>query len=438
MGEFRNTQVPGAGQGIIVHGAQWGDEGKGKIVDLLTESAKAVVRFQGGNNAGHTLVVGGEKTVVHLLPSGILHDGTACLIGNGVVLDPEVLCREMDMLATKGINVSPERLVISRKTHVIMSYHRLIDAARESLRAGGKIGTTGRGIGPCYEDKMARIGIRAGDFADPELLARKIAQALIEKNTLFTKLYDMPALDPAAVAEGLAPVAKRLLPYLGDVSSIIQKTMAAGGDVLFEGAQGTHLDIDHGTYPFVTSSNTVSGQAAAGSGCSPSVLSRVVAVVKAYTTRVGSGPFPTELFGTIGDYLQQHGGEVGATTGRKRRCGWLDLALLRESARLSGPTDIALTKLDVLSGLYEIKICIGYRYKGKVYEYPPQEEGALEFVEPIYETMPGWEEDLSGITTWEDLPLAAREYVSRIEQSLQTTCSILSVGPDRRQTIIRG
>ncbi|MGE4539301.1 MAG: adenylosuccinate synthase [Desulfovibrio sp.] len=438
MAEQRNQQASGTGRGIVIHGAQWGDEGKGKIVDLLTESAKAVVRFQGGNNAGHTLVVGGEKTIVHLMPSGILHPGTVCLIGNGVVLDPEVLCREMDTLGEKGVHVTPERLVISKKTQIIMPYHRLLDGARETLRAGGKIGTTGRGIGPCYEDKMARIGIRAGDFADPELLAKKIAQALIEKNTLFTKLYNMPALDPGVVAEGLAPVAGRLLPYLGDVSTVIQKTLAGGGDVLFEGAQGTHLDIDHGTYPFVTSSNTVAGQAAAGSGCSTAVLGRVVAVVKAYTTRVGSGPFPTELFGTIGDYLQEKGGEYGATTGRKRRCGWLDLALLRESARLSGPTDIALTKLDVLSGLYEVKLCIGYRYKGKIHEYPPQEEGALEHVEPIYETMPGWEEDISGITAWEDLPLAAREYVSRIEQSLKTTCSIISVGPDRRQTILRG
>ncbi len=438
MGEYRTAQTPGVGRGIVIHGAQWGDEGKGKIVDLLTESAKAVVRFQGGNNAGHTLVVGGEKTIVHLLPSGILHGDTTCLIGNGVVLDPEVLCREMDTLAARGVDVSPQRLVVSRKTHIIMPYHRLLDGARETLRAGSKIGTTGRGIGPCYEDKMARIGIRAGDFADPELLGRKIAQALVEKNALFTHLYGLEPLNAAAVAEGMLAVAQRLIPYLGDVSTVIQKTLATGGDVLFEGAQGTHLDIDHGTYPFVTSSNTVSGQAAAGSGCSPQVLSRVVAVVKAYTTRVGSGPFPTELFGTVGDYLQQKGGEFGATTGRKRRCGWLDLALLRESARLSGPTEIALTKLDVLSGLYEIKICIGYRYKGKVFEYPPQEEGALDHVEPIYETMPGWEEDLSEVTAWEDLPLAAREYVSRIEQSLQTTCSILSVGPDRRQTILRG
>ncbi|NDY58351.1 adenylosuccinate synthase [Desulfovibrio sulfodismutans] len=426
-----------AGRGIVVHGAQWGDEGKGKIVDLLTENAHAVVRFQGGNNAGHTLVVGGEKTIVHLIPSGILHPGTACLVGNGVVLDPEVLCREMDMLAAKGVDVSPKRLKISKKTQVIMPYHRLLDGARETLRAGAKIGTTGRGIGPCYEDKMARIGIRAGDFADPELLRAKIETALVEKNALFANLYGLEAVDPAAVFEAVLPVAERLTPHLGDVSTEIQKALGAGGDVLFEGAQGTHLDIDHGTYPFVTSSNTVAGQASAGSGCAPSVLSRIVAVVKAYTTRVGSGPFPTELFGTVGDYLQSQGGEFGATTGRRRRCGWLDLVLLREAARLSGPTEIALTKLDVLSGLFELKLCIGYRYKGKVYEYPPQEENALEHVEPLYETMPGWDEDITGLTAWEDLPLAAREYVSRIEQALGTRCSLLSVGPDRRQTIVR-
>ncbi|MEF3698903.1 adenylosuccinate synthase [Desulfolutivibrio sp.] len=426
-----------AGRGIVVHGAQWGDEGKGKIVDLLTENAHAVVRFQGGNNAGHTLVVGGEKTIVHLIPSGILHPGTACLVGNGVVLDPEVLCREMDMLAAKGVDVSPKRLKISKKTQVIMPYHRLLDGARETLRAGAKIGTTGRGIGPCYEDKMARIGIRAGDFADSELLRAKIETALVEKNALFANLYGLEAVDPAAVFEAVLPVAERLVPHLADVSTEIQKALGAGGDVLFEGAQGTHLDIDHGTYPFVTSSNTVAGQASAGSGCAPSVLSRIVAVVKAYTTRVGSGPFPTELFGTVGDYLQSQGGEFGATTGRRRRCGWLDLVLLREAARLSGPTEIALTKLDVLSGLFELKLCIGYRYKGKVYEYPPQEENALEHVEPLYETMPGWDEDITGLTAWEDLPLAAREYVSRIEQALGTRCSLLSVGPDRRQTIIR-
>ncbi|QLA21410.1 adenylosuccinate synthase [Desulfolutivibrio sulfoxidireducens] len=426
-----------AGQGIVVHGAQWGDEGKGKIVDLLTEDAQAVVRFQGGNNAGHTLVVGGEKTIVHLIPSGILHPGTTCLVGNGVVLDPEVLCREMDMLAARGVDVSPKRLIISKKTQVIMSYHRVLDGARETLRAGARIGTTGRGIGPCYEDKMARIGIRAGDFADPDLLRAKIAAALVEKNALFTGLYGLAAMDPKAVFEAVLPVAERLVPHLGDVSTEIQKTLGAGGNVLFEGAQGTHLDIDHGTYPFVTSSNTVAGQAAAGSGCAPSTLSRIVAVVKAYTTRVGSGPFPTELFGTVGDYLQSQGGEFGATTGRRRRCGWLDLVLLREAARLSGPTEIALTKLDVLSGLFEVKLCIGYRSKGRVHEYPPQEENALEHVEPLYETMPGWEEDISGITAWKDLPLAAREYVSRIEQALGTRCSLLSVGPDRRQTIIR-
>jgi len=425
------------GRGIVIHGAQWGDEGKGKIVDLLTETALAVVRFQGGNNAGHTLVVGGEKTIVHLIPSGILHAGKKCLIGNGVVLDPVVLCTEIDMLRTRGVAVSAERLRISKKTQVIMVYHRALDGARESMKAGAKIGTTGRGIGPCYEDKMARIGIRAGDFSNESLLKAKIEAALVEKNALFKHLYGMDPIDPAKVFEDILPTARRLVPYLSDVSSEIQQSLASGGDVLFEGAQGTHLDIDHGTYPFVTSSNTVAGQAAAGSGCAPSKLERIVAVVKAYTTRVGSGPFPTELFGEVGDYLQSQGGEFGATTGRKRRCGWLDLVLLREAARLSGPTEIALTKLDVLSGLAEVKLCMGYRYKDEVYEYPPQEENALADVEPIYETMPGWREDISQVKSWRELPLAAREYVSRIEQSLQTKCSILSVGPDRSQTIIR-
>ncbi len=425
------------GRGVVVHGAQWGDEGKGKIVDLLTETVQAVVRFQGGNNAGHTLVVGGEKTILHLIPSGILHPGKKCLIGNGVVLDPEVLCKEIDTLGSKGVDVSPERLRISKKTQIIMPYHKAIDGARESMKAGAKIGTTGRGIGPCYEDKMARIGIRAGDFSNADLLREKIKAALVEKNALFTHLYGMEPFDPEKVFADLTPTAQRLLPYLSDVSSEIQQTVGNGGDVLFEGAQGTHLDIDHGTYPFVTSSNTVTGQAAAGSGCAPGMLGRIVAVVKAYTTRVGSGPFPTELFGEVGDYLQSQGGEFGATTGRRRRCGWLDLALLRESARLCGPTEIALTKLDVLSGLAEVKLCMGYRYKGEVYEYPPQEENALADVEPIFETMPGWQEDITRITSWRDLPLTAREYVSRIEQALSTKCSILSVGPDRSQTILR-
>ncbi len=420
---------------IVVFGSQWGDEGKGKIVDMLAEKAAAIVRFQGGNNAGHTLVVGGEKCVLHLIPSGILHPGKVCLIGNGVVLDPKVFCQEIDTLEAKGVDASPGRLMISKKTHVIMPYHRLMDGCRESaLSAGNKIGTTGRGIGPCYEDKMQRVGIRAADLADPALLRRKIESALQEKNVLFRHLYKTEPLDAEAVLNEMMPFAERVAPYLGDVSSAIQKAKAEGGMVLFEGAQGTHLDIDHGTYPFVTSSNTVTSNAAAGSGSSPRDLTRIIAIVKAYTTRVGGGPFPTELLDATGDYLQSKGGEFGATTGRKRRCGWLDVALLRESVRLNGPTELAITKLDVLSGLPELRICTQYRYRGRVIDYPPQEQEGLALVEPVYETMPGWREDITAARCLDDLPEAARAYLRRIEQHLGVPVGLVSVGPDRAQT----
>ncbi|WP_028587877.1 adenylosuccinate synthase [Desulfocurvus vexinensis] len=423
----------------VVMGAQWGDEGKGKIVDLLTEDAEIIVRFQGGNNAGHTLVVDGEQVILHLIPSGILHGSKRCLVGNGVVLDPVVFLQEVDKLAARGVDVSPGRLVVSAKTHVIMPYHRLLDTARETSKASGdKIGTTGRGIGPCYEDKMARIGIRAADLADPGLLRAKIERALVEKNALLAGLYGQPALDAEAVFREVLPVAGRMAAYVGDVAGIVGEAMAAGRNVLFEGAQGTHLDIDHGTYPFVTSSNTVSGNAAAGSGCAPGALTRVVAVVKAYTTRVGSGPFPTELGDAAGEHMQRVGAEFGATTGRKRRCGWLDLALLRESVRLNGPTDIALTKLDVLGGLAELKLCTAYRYKGRQQDYPPLEENSMALVEPVYEAMPGWSEDISACRTFADLPENCRRYVERIEAVLGVRCSLVSVGPDRRQTIMRG
>ncbi|MBF0480118.1 MAG: adenylosuccinate synthase [Desulfovibrionaceae bacterium] len=424
-----------AGKNIVVQGAQWGDEGKGKIVDLLTEEASLIVRFQGGNNAGHTLVVGGKKTVLHLIPSGILHPGKKCLIGNGVVLDPEVFIREIDTLAASGIDVSPGRLVVSKKTHIIMPYHKLLDAARESAMAEGKIGTTGRGIGPCYEDKMARIGIRAGDLADPGLLRRKIENALTEKNALFVHLYGLAPLDGQKIFQDMAACVARVVPYLGDVAADIQAANEKGQSVLFEGAQGTHLDIDHGTYPFVTSSNTVAGNAAAGTGCAPSKLDRIVAVIKAYATRVGSGPFPTELGCATGEKLQLNGAEFGATTGRKRRCGWLDMVALREAARLNGPTDIALTKLDVLTGLPEIKLCTGYLYQGQTLDYPPQEENGMAGVTPVYESMPGWSEDISQVTTWQALPQAAKEYIRRIEADLKVKVSLVSVGADRKQTI---
>lgn len=421
---------------IIVMGAQWGDEGKGKIVDLLTTEVGAIARFQGGNNAGHTLVVGGRKTILHLIPSGILHQNKLCLIGNGVVLDPFVFCQELDRLAAAGVDVSPSRLLISKKTHIIMPYHRAIDAAREQFKSGSeKIGTTGRGIGPCYEDKAARIGIRAADLADEALLRRKIENALVEKNALLHGLYDQEPLSAENIFAELLPVARRLAPYLGDVSAAIQAHQDRG--VLFEGAQGTHLDIDHGTYPFVTSSNTVAGSASAGAGCTPRIFDRVVAIVKAYTTRVGAGPFPTELSDAPGAYMQKQGAEFGATTGRPRRCGWLDLVVLRESQRLNGPTEIALTKLDVLGGLDELRLCVAYRYKGAEMEYPPQEENAMALVEPVYETMPGWSGDISGCRAYGDLPQAARDYIGRIEAFLGIPVRIVSVGPDRDQTILR-
>jgi adenylosuccinate synthase len=376
-------------------------------------------------------VVDGEQCILHLIPSGILHPGKQCLIGNGVVLDPFVFCMELDKLAAKGVDVSPSRMMISKKTHVIMPYHCLMDGARESSKSeDGKIGTTGRGIGPCYEDKMNRCGIRAGDFADPELLRDKIGKALEEKNVLFKHLYGTDPLDADAVFAEVMPVAERLVPYLGDVSSAIQ----AADSVLFEGAQGTHLDIDHGTYPFVTSSNTVTANAASGSGCSPRELDRIIAIVKAYTTRVGSGPFPTEQLNADGDYLQSQGHEFGATTGRKRRCGWLDLVVLKESARLNGPTELAITKLDVLSGLKEIKLCTAYEYRGETVFYPPQEQNGMAHVTPVYETLPGWDEDITGARSWDDLPANAVAYLKRIEEITGVKIGIVSVGPDRVQT----
>jgi len=417
---------------IVVFGSQWGDEGKGKIVDILAEDMKAIVRFQGGNNAGHTLVVDGEQCILHLIPSGVLHPGKKCMIGNGVVLDPAVFCEELDKLNAKGIDVSADRMMISKKTHIIMPYHRLIDAAREAAKSeDGKIGTTGRGIGPCYEDKMNRCGIRAGDFADPDLLKEKIVQALEEKNVLFKHLYGVEPMGVEAVYNEVLPVAERLVPYLGDVSSAIQE---ANGSVLFEGAQGTHLDIDHGTYPFVTSSNTVTANAASGSGCSPRDLERIIAIVKAYTTRVGGGPFATELDDADGKYMQEQGHEFGATTGRRRRCGWLDLVVLKESVRLNGPTELAITKLDVLSGMKELKLCTSYDYKGEQIAYPPQEQNGMAYVTPNYESMPGWDEDITGARSWDELPQNAVKYLRRIEEISGVKVGIVSVGPDRSQT----
>ena len=422
---------------VVVVGVQWGDEGKGKFVDLLSQEIDYVVRFQGGNNAGHTVIVDGKKSALHLVPSGILHEGKICLIGNGVVLDPSVFIQELDTLIAQGVDVSPSRLKVSAKTHLIMPYHKVLDQAREKRLADGKIGTTGRGIGPCYEDKVARVGVRASDLADPDLLRSKIEVALREKNVLFSALYGLEPLTVDAVFNEVMAVASRLVPYLTDVSSELEEAWAAGKSVLFEGAQGIHLDIDHGTYPYVTSSNTVSGNAAAGSGIGPNRLDRIIGILKAYTTRVGEGPFPTELHDATGDLLRSNGGEFGVTTGRPRRCGWQDIVVLRESVRLNGLTDIALTKLDVLSGFEEIRLCVAYDYKGRRIQYPPQEGGALEHVTPVYESMPGWKEDLSACRTWDKLPAAARAYIERLEQLSGVPVSMVSVGPDRNQTIFR-
>jgi adenylosuccinate synthase len=420
---------------MIVFGTQWGDEGKGKIVDILTEEADIIVRFQGGNNAGHTLVTGGKKFILHLIPSGILHPDKTCLIGNGVVLDPEVFCAEIDRLSESGIDITPERLAISRKTHIIMPYHKALDQAREMAKSGrDKIGTTGRGIGPCYEDKMSRVGIRASDLQDMDLVRAKIERALVEKNTLLESLYSQKPLDPGEVLAHIRPWARRLVPFLADVSRKIQQAGEKGRTVLFEGAQGVQLDIDHGTYPFVTSSNTVAGNASAGAGYFYG-MKKVMGVVKAYTTRVGQGPFPTEQDNEFGAHMQNKGSEFGSTTGRKRRCGWLDLVILREAARLCGPTEFALTKLDVLSGLETIKVCTGYRYRGEVVDYPPQEENAMAHVEPVYEEFPGWPEDIEKVGSFKDMPQNARNYVRMIEDYLGVKVSLVSLGPDRDQTI---
>jgi adenylosuccinate synthase len=422
---------------IVIIGAQWGDEGKGKIVDMLTADADAVVRFQGGHNAGHTVVAGGGTYKLKLIPSGILHKGKICLVGNGVVLDPGEFCGEMDALSAEGFDVGPDRLKISRKCHLLLPYHKALDQAREAWKGDGKIGTTGRGIGPCYEDKAGRAGIRACDLEDFDLLSRKIKTALTEKNTVLTNLYGRKAFDPDELAAALKPLAERLLPYLTDVSGELSRIEAAGGRIIFEGAQGVHLDIDHGTYPFVTSSNTVAGNAAAGGGIAPSRLHRVIGIAKAYTTRVGSGAFPTELDDDVGDYIQNKGAEVGTVTGRRRRCGWLDTVILRESVRLCGVSDFGLTKLDVLSGLPEVKLCTAYVYRGRQIKYPPQAEKGLEEVTPVYESLPGWQEDLSGVVSFSDLPEQARKYVGRLEELTGVPVSMISVGADREQIVMR-
>lgn len=422
---------------VVIVGTQWGDEGKGKIVDLLTEYADYVVRFQGGNNAGHTLVVEGKKYIFHLIPSGILYEEKMCFIGNGVVLDPGVLLEEMEKLKNSGLPVHPHRLMISSNAHLIMPYHKVLDSCSESaLASGRKIGTTGRGIGPCYGDKVLRRGIKAGDLLDEELFKEKLRDNLEEKNFLLSKKFNSQPLSFAAIYEEIMRHGEKLAPFIGNVSVALDQGRRAGKHILFEGAQGTQLDIDHGTYPFVTSSNTVAGNACTGSGFGPSHIDCVIGILKAYTTRVGEGPFPTELCDPIGEALQEKGGEVGATTGRKRRCGWLDGVIAREAVRLNGINGLAITKIDVLSGQPTLKLATSYEAEGKNLTALPCNIKTFAHIRPLYEELAGWSEEISQARSVDDLPVRAREYIQRIEEFTETPAHILSVGPGREQTIL--
>ncbi|MGD9334343.1 MAG: adenylosuccinate synthase [Desulfobacterales bacterium] len=420
---------------IVIVGTQWGDEGKGKIVDLLSEFSDIVVRFQGGNNAGHTIVVNGEQFISHLVPSGILQKKT-CLLGNGMVVDPEVLVQELDTLEKKGLDVGSDTLKISEKAHIIMPYHKQIDLAREKKKGDKKIGTTGRGIGPCYEDKACRRGIRFVDLIDFQGFTEKIKTILEEKNFYLKHYLSSEPVDPESIIDAYEGYAERLAPHVVNISILMSQAIKANKQILFEGAQGTHLDIDHGTYPYVTSSNTVSGNACCGAGIGPKEITGVVGIVKAYTTRVGEGPFPTELFDEIGDAIQVKGAEFGATTGRKRRCGWLDSVLLRNSARLNGLTGLAITKLDVLGELEFLNICTAYECNGEIIHDFPASIKILRACKPVLETLPGWSEDISGVRKIDDLPQNAKNYLKRIEELTETPIHIVSVGPGREETII--
>jgi adenylosuccinate synthase len=421
---------------VVLIGAQWGDEGKGKITDFLAEKASMIVRSQGGNNAGHTVVVDGEEFKLHLIPSGILYSEKTCVIANGVVIDPAVLIGELDHLIERGVKVA--KLLISGNAHVIMPYHRLLDGLEENARGDNKIGTTKRGIGPAYMDKTARTGIRMSELIDPEEFAAKLRRNLAEKNTLITKVYGAEPLEFEEIYQEYEGYAARLREYVTDTSLAIAQTMVKGSKVLFEGAQGTLLDLDHGTYPFVTSSYPIAGGACTGAGVGPTTIDRVVAVLKAYTTRVGEGPFPTELTDEIGQKIQKVGCEFGTTTGRARRCGWFDAVIARYAVRINGISDFALTKLDVLTGLETLKICVGYNVRGERIDEFPQSQKILTQCEPIYEEMPGWQEDITSVKKFEDLPKNAQNYVRRLEELSGVQTTIVAVGPGREQTIVRG
>ncbi|GAA3108387.1 adenylosuccinate synthase [Streptosporangium carneum] len=418
---------------VVLVGAQWGDEGKGKATDLLGDQVDYVVRYQGGNNAGHTVVIGDQKYALHLLPTGVLSPNVIPVIGNGVVIDPGVLLSEIDGLEARG--VSSERLLISANAHLIMPHHKALDKVTERYLGKAKIGTTGRGIGPAYGDKIYRMGVRVQDLLDPGILQKKIEVALGEKNQILTKIYNRRAIDADKVLEEYLGYAERLKPHIADTSLILNKALDENKVVLLEGGQGNLLDIDHGTYPFVTSSSPTSGGACSGSGIPPTRLTRVIGILKAYTTRVGSGPFPTELEDEMGDWLRTTGGEYGVTTGRNRRCGWFDAVIARYASRINGVTDFFLTKLDVLSGLEKIPVCVAYEVDGVRYDEIPMTQTDFHHAKPVYEEFPGWQEDITGAKTFEDLPANAQAYVKALESMSGARVSAIGVGPGRTETL---
>jgi adenylosuccinate synthase len=420
---------------VVVVGTQWGDEGKGKIVDWLTEQAQGVVRFQGGHNAGHTLVIDGRKTILRLIPSGILRPEVACYIGNGVVLSPTALLAEIDELLAAGVDVPP-RLRVSGNCPLILDYHVALDKAREERRGADKIGTTGRGIGPAYEDKVARRAVRAQDLFDEARFSERVREALDLHNFVLTGYLGAQRVDPQAVIDGTLALAPRIKPMIADVSYQLNQAMAQGHRLLFEGAQGALLDVDHGTYPFVTSSNTVAGAAAAGAGVAPQQLHYVLGITKAYATRVGSGPFPTELTDAAGEELRRRGNEFGSVTGRPRRCGWFDAAALRRSVQINGVTGLCITKLDVLDELQTVRLCTGYRHGATVTDILPFGADAVAACEPVFEDFPGWQQSTYGVRDWAQLPAAARRYLERLSEVTGVPIAMISTGPDREQTIL--